>query len=141
MPKLANIEGQPMLELSREEVFGLYLNMGHGKEYAERMTRTVMTDYNKIYFGKIMEQREAEQFRTMSQDRCHTTNITQEHFLKTYITLLENGKEYELRGDLDTPITIKPEKEKKPLPKWCGGRQSWRKKKKKWREGKCRTTE
>ena len=53
----------------------------------------------------------------------------------------EEGKEYELQGDFDMPITIKPEKEKKPLPKWCGGRQSWRKKKKKWRESKCRTTE
>ena len=118
MPRLVNIEGQQMVELSRDEVFGVYLNMGRGKEYAERMTRSIMSDHRRIAFGGVMKQREAEQFKAKLQDRCHITSITKEHFFKTYITSLDDGKEYELKGDFDTPITIKPEKEKKPLPKW-----------------------
>lgn len=61
MPKLVNIEGEPMLELSRKEVFGIYLSMGHGKEYAERMTRTVMTDYSKMYLGRPIEEKYAKE--------------------------------------------------------------------------------
>ena len=82
MPRIVTREGQPMLELSRDEVFGVYLSMGHGEEYAERMTRTVMSDNSRISFSGVLEQREVEKFK---QDRCHLTSFAQEKFLTSYI--------------------------------------------------------
>ena len=49
----------------------------------------------------------------------------------------EDGKEYIIKGDFDTPISqAQIINKKESLPKRCNGRQSWRKKKKIWKNQK-----
>ena len=82
MPKLVNINGQPMIEIKRDEVFNFYLGMGRGEEYAKKMTKSLMSTSDNIAFSKTVE---------WYKD-TEPSSFTQEVFLKSYLTSLVGDK-------------------------------------------------